>query len=70
MPEEPVWVNWTGGTNIDAYLIDCISTKGLSGSPVFVYLDNTRETKNRSFALGQFAKFYLLGLIHGHCSGK
>jgi hypothetical protein len=70
MSEEPIWVTWDKGKRIEALLIDCISTGGLSGSPVFVYLDNTRATADGSFPLGPGAKYYLLGLVHGHCTNE
>lgn len=61
MPEEPVATDWKG--RIDAYLIECRSIGGLSGSPVFVY-------RGPASILGGKMLFKwdvrLLGLMHGH----
>jgi len=45
---------------MEGYLIEMRSIGGLSGSPVFVYLDPFRHPDN--------GVFWLLGLIHGHWS--
>ncbi len=67
MPGEPVR---TGLGHAPAYLIECRSIGGLSGSPVFVHLGlmrfvggDIRLAKDVG-AVG--AIFYLLGLVHGH----
>lgn len=68
MPEEPVQ---TRIGPMDAYLIEVRSIGGLSGSPVFVYLSETRRVPVRGGApntatwRGEWA-LGLLGLIHGH----
>ncbi len=50
--------------DIDAYLIECRSIGGLSGSPVFIHMGG--DTRIR----GQFSKplvqYFLLGMMHGH----
>lgn len=52
---------------IDAYLIECRSIGGLSGSPVFLNLGNVRVLGgNLKFMQGSHSRFYLLGLVHGH----
>ena len=69
MPEERVETKKFGG--IEAYLIEARSIGGLSGSPVFVYLDNMRTgtillgggDSSRGFG-GR--TFFLLGVMHGH----
>jgi hypothetical protein len=68
MPEERVYT--TGLGLIDAYLIEARSIGGLSGSPVFVYMDYVRQ-KNGQLNLGAQQKlFYWLGLMHGHWDVK
>lgn len=70
MPEERIPTRFFG--NIDAYLIEVRSIGGLSGSPVFVSLGNTRvlkgiipgEKRRRITRVGP--TFYWLGLVHGH----
>jgi hypothetical protein len=54
MPDEPIKSHDFG--DMEAYLIECRSIGGLSGSPVFVIKD---------IGPGQ-ARIFLLGLIHGH----
>jgi len=62
MPEEPVQTREFG--LIDAYLIECRSIGGLSGSPVFVHLAEFRLVdKEVQMKAGGF---YWLGLVHGH----
>ena len=64
MPEEKVHTNSFGA--IDAYLIEARSIGGLSGSPVFVYLGNTR-VKNGNFNIGGPGPlFSWMGVMHGH----
>jgi hypothetical protein len=58
MPEEPV-ATARGATS--AYLIECRSIGGLSGSPVFVYVGQMRTGTIRASAT-----FFLLGVMHGH----
>ncbi len=59
MPEEPID---TRMGLMEAYLIEMRSIGGLSGSPVFVYLDPFRHPDE--------GVFWLLGLIHGHWNIK
>jgi hypothetical protein len=49
---------------MEGYLIECRSTGGLSGSPVFLNLGSTRSIGGK-YAQG-VAAIFLLGLIHGH----
>jgi hypothetical protein len=68
VPSEPVQ---TGMGPMDAYLVEARSIGGLSGSPVFVYLDPLRQWSPKGTLLvstGESGggKFHLLGLIHGH----
>lgn len=70
VPSEPVT---TGMGAMHAYLIEARSIGGLSGSPVFVYLDPLRQgggpagTVLISGGEGPIGgRFFLLGLIHGH----
>jgi hypothetical protein len=72
MPEEKITTITQGGLcDIDAYLIEVRSTGGLSGSPVFVQLDNPATFKpgpelSSSGLLRQKYQVALLGLVHGH----
>jgi len=72
MPEEMIETKEFG--NIDAYLIEARSIGGLSGSPVFVFLDNKRTRRvifSDSDKTGFSGRvFYLLGIIHGHWDRK
>jgi hypothetical protein len=54
MPKERVASQFSP-TGIEAYLIECRSISGLSGSPVFVLVESTSKPC-----------FFLVGLIHGH----
>lgn len=63
MPEEKV--NVKGFGDIEAYLVEARSIKGLSGSPVFAYLGHTRA-KNDNLTVGQDPLFTWLGVMHGH----
>jgi hypothetical protein len=70
VPSEPVK---TGMGPMDAYLIEARSIGGLSGSPVFVYLDPLRQGAGPKGSLFVSSgegpvggAFFLLGLIHGH----
>ncbi|MCH8840451.1 MAG: hypothetical protein IH831_07185 [Planctomycetes bacterium] len=63
MPEEPIRTTEYG--MMEAYLVESRSIGGLSGSPVFVYLGNSR-TIGSNVRLGTGLRFVLLGLIHGH----
>jgi hypothetical protein len=50
---------------MDAYLIECRSIAGLSGSPVFVNLGTHRVLRGQQqFSDSPF--YFLLGVIHGH----
>ena len=60
MPEEKIATPEYGP--IDAYLIECRSIGGLSGSPVFWY-PGVRQTPSGWIATRDF---WWLGLIHGH----
>jgi hypothetical protein len=58
---------------MEAYLIEARSIGGLSGSPVFVYLDPIRQGAGPKGSIlvssGEDpigGSFFLLGLIHGH----
>jgi hypothetical protein len=62
MPEEPITVAW--GTLPRAYLVEGRSIGGLSGSPVFWHLGQSRQ-----FVGGVTSKnppILLLGMVHGH----
>lgn len=70
VPGEPVK---TQMGPMEAYLIEARSIGGLSGSPVFVYLDPLRQGMGpkgsilvSSGAGPVGGSFFLLGLIHGH----
>jgi hypothetical protein len=70
MPEEPVYVGERFG-DMEAYLVESRSVGGLSGSPVFAYLDPSRQhtdiSTGKSFLrIGGGPRYYLLGLMHGH----
>lgn len=52
------------GTPYSAYLVELHSVGGLSGSPVFIYVDNDRLGEDASQASA--GKLLLLGLIRGH----
>jgi hypothetical protein len=65
MPEESIATDKFG--DIEAYLVELRSLGGLSGSPVFVHLSNTRVIDNQvKVRQGNFHLFYCLGLLHGH----
>jgi len=65
-PEEKVQVGGDFGA-MDAYLIESRSIKGLSGSPVFVNLDDYQSVDNvRSRRPSGTPITHWLGLIHGH----
>ena len=64
MPEEPL-VD-PGGRTFNAHLVEIRSIGGLSGSPVFVYLPQTRQTQNDRCASTAAPRFLLLGMIRGH----
>ncbi len=67
MPDEP-FIEDTGEL-YDAYLVEMRSIGGLSGSPVFVYLDKTRPYSYAATLNGsQDWVFFLIGLIRGHWS--
>ena len=69
MPDEQVETKYG---MMDAYLIECRSIGGLSGSPVFANLGSTRVINGGSAGPvppkeGAFDyPFYLLGVMHGH----
>jgi hypothetical protein len=67
MPEERVHVrNWPP---LHCYLAEMRSYGGLSGSPVFVNLGETRTTKHPEYGFitgSSPFRFYLMGMIHGH----
>jgi hypothetical protein len=60
MPEEKINTKFA---LIDAYLIECRSIGGLSGSPVYLMTGSHRRDFSATNRVG---KFYLLGLVHGH----
>src|SRR2546423_15596538 len=67
MADEP-FIEDTGEL-YDAYLVEMRSIGGLSGSPVFVYLDKTRfYSYAASFNESQDWVFFIIGLIRGHWS--
>jgi hypothetical protein len=59
MPEEMVMTTKWGA--MDAYLLEARSIGGISGSPVFAYVDRQRHN-----VLSGGASYFLLGLMHGH----
>ena len=61
MPDEPMQDQNTG-LPYYAYLTESRSVGGLSGSPVFVYLDHGRDIKKITNSI----KVLLLGVIRGH----
>lgn len=61
--EEKIRVKTFG--DMDAHLIECRSIGGISGSPVFLQLGNSRLVNN-NFVVGAGPSIYLLGVIHGH----
>lgn len=65
MPHEPIY---SRNGPMDAYLIECRSTGGLSGSPVFANIDFADRPYGREvlFPSPAYGTFPLLGLIHGH----
>lgn len=65
MPEEPVQAN-LGGEKVpmEAYLVECRSIGGLSGSPVFVRLNPWK--KQFLSAMPSTGYDYLLGVAQGH----
>jgi|ERR1017187_1280103 hypothetical protein len=66
--EEKISTNNYG--EIDAYLIECRSIGGLSGSPVFLNLGFVRHIQGQiKYAQGG-AILLLFGLIHGHYDSK
>jgi hypothetical protein len=68
MPEEQIETTISETiVNIDAYLVECKSIGGLSGSPVFVHLGVARNQAGQLvIPASQRGTSYLLGLMHGH----
>lgn len=65
LPEEKVSTKEFG--DIDAFLVECRSIGGLSGSPVFAHLTAPRVTEDGVAELNIRTRYvWLLGLIHGH----
>jgi hypothetical protein len=67
MPEEKVESRKWG--YMDAYLVESRSISGLSGSPVFVYVNPLQGPSIRIGGIDdqrRGAEFHLLGLMHGH----
>jgi hypothetical protein len=62
MPDEPIK---DGEFEYNAFLAELRSIGGISGSPVFVYLDKNRAVPTL-LPHNQQSTFYLLGLICGH----
>jgi hypothetical protein len=64
LPEEKIY---TKIGFIDGYLVECRSTGGLSGSPVFVSFGTARHIGGDiQFASSRYGEYKLLGLMHGH----
>jgi len=63
MPDESL--PGKSGKRFMAYLIELLSIGGLSGSPVFVYLDNQRCVDPKILDNKEWM-FFLLGLVRGH----
>jgi hypothetical protein len=74
-PEEPIWIEWGGKKgSLEAYLIECRSLDGLSGSPAFVSLENILWVPGSSPLGGPLRpilsyEYYWIGLVHGHWTG-
>jgi hypothetical protein len=72
MPDEKVWTKYCGHT--EAYLVECNSIGGLSGSPVFANLtDSPPVTMNvggvnyeTRDGVVDFRRYMVIGLMHGH----
>ncbi|MDQ4121566.1 MAG: serine protease [Acidobacteriota bacterium] len=64
MPFEAIYDKKTGDY-FPAFLAELRSIGGLSGSPVFIYLNKYREPKPK-LPEGRDSVFYLLGIIRGH----
>jgi hypothetical protein len=64
MPEEPIQ---TKSGPKEGYLFEARSIGGLSGSPVFLHLSDTRITEREGVRRWRnLISFHLLGLVHGH----
>jgi hypothetical protein len=74
-PDEPIWIEWGGKKgSLEAYLIECRSLGGLSGSPAFVSLENILWVRGSSPLGGPLRpilnyEYYWIGLVHGHWRG-
>jgi hypothetical protein len=75
-PREPVWIEWYGRKGwVEAYLIECRSLGGLSGSPAFISLPTILWIPGGSpIPGGQFRpvlnyQYHWIGLVHGHWKG-
>lgn len=68
MPEEPISMSIGGGESVrtDAFLVESRSIGGLSGSPVFIHMGDTRRSENAVILSPGNPRIYLLGLMHGH----
>jgi hypothetical protein len=64
MPEEPIKVDLTVASSIDAYLIEARSWGGHSGSPAFIFFPPYRE--GNSLTVTNSLPINTLGLVHGH----
>jgi len=68
MPYEKIHIKLDPNTineyPVDAYLVECRSRAGLSGSPVFVHFPATRDPGK--IAVYHWDDIPLLGLVHGH----
>ena len=62
MPEHQVYVNDIG--NIDAYLVECRSTGGMSGAPVLII--ERHWDRVEPFKVFPTYELFLLGMIQGH----
>lgn len=63
MPDEPL-IDARTGEEYRAYLAEVRSIGGLSGSPVFAFLDPGRVMPGKGVVLSR--RVYLLGLVRGH----
>jgi hypothetical protein len=66
VPEEKIRTKmWSYNVEIEAFLVEARSIGGLSGSPVFVILEQMQLSKDGA-GYGHVQRLYLLGLVHGH----
>ena len=66
-PDEPI--KWgVRELPMEAFLVECRSIGGLSGSPVWVHTGEGRPRAGEADDKLRFGTFHLLGLMHGHWS--